>query len=46
MGTFVISENPDEMLQKVAFHQSLHCLQRQKTNKTEIRYSLISVYMV
>ena len=27
--TFVNSEDPDEMPQNVAFHQGLHCLQRQ-----------------
>ena len=29
MGTFPNSEDPVEMRQNVAFHQGLHCLQRQ-----------------
>ena len=27
MSILVISEDPDEMTQNVAFHQGLHCLQ-------------------
>ena len=30
MGTLVNSADPDEMLQKAAFHLGLHCLLRQK----------------
>ena len=30
MGTLVNSEDPDEMLQSVAFHLSLHCLPRER----------------
>ena len=30
MGTLAKSEDPDEMPQKAAFHQGLHCLLRQK----------------
>ena len=30
MGTFTNSEDPDEMLHNVAFHQGLHCLLRLK----------------
>ena len=30
MGTLANSEDPDEMLHNVAFHQGLHCLQRGK----------------
>ena len=26
MGTFTISEDPDEMQHNAAFHQGLHCL--------------------
>ena len=29
MGTLANSEDPDEMLHGVAFHQCLHCLLRQ-----------------
>ena len=30
MGTFINSEDPDEMLQNTAFHQDLHFLLRSK----------------
>ena len=30
MGTFINSEDPDEICYNVAFHQGLHCLLRQK----------------
>ena len=29
MGTFISSENPDEMSHNAAFYQGLHCLLRQ-----------------
>ena len=35
--TLANSEDPDEMLHKAAFHQGLHCLQRQNgSSETEI----------
>ena len=30
MGTLTNSEDPDEMLHNVAFHQDLHCFQGKK----------------
>ena len=29
MGTLANSEDPDDMLHNVAFHQGLHCLRKQ-----------------
>ena len=34
MGTFVNSEDPDELLHVAAFHQGLHFLQRQNGSNT------------
>ena len=36
MSTLANSEDPDEMPQKAAFHQGLHCLQRQEQIKNII----------
>ena len=37
MGTLANSKVPDEMLRDMAFHQGLHCLQRQEqTSEKEI----------
>ena len=44
MGTYAISEDPDEMLHNAAFHQGLHCLQGQiLSSKTEIQYFLETI---
>ena len=41
MGTLVNSEDPDEMLHNVAFHQGLHCLLRLKQpSGTELQLDL------
>ena len=41
MGNLANSEDPDEMLHHVAFHQGLHCLLRLKqTSWTEIHHDL------
>ena len=38
IGTFAKSEDPDEMLHNAAFHQDLHCLQRQNlSSENEIQ---------
>ena len=34
MGTFTNSEDQDEMQLNAAFHQGLHCLQREKDLQT------------
>ena len=40
MLTLANSEDPDEMLHNAAFHQSLHCLLRQKQSlEKEMQYS-------
>ena len=33
LGTYLNSEDPDEMLLSAAFHQGLHCLLRQNLSK-------------
>ena len=41
MGILTNSEDPDEMLHNVAFHQGLHCLLRQnQSSEKEIEYFL------
>ena len=41
MDTLTNSEDPDEMPHNVAFHQGLHCLQRQnRSSENEIQYFL------
>ena len=42
MGTLGNSEDPDEMPQKVAFHQALHCLLRQ-IGSSEKKYSFLEI---
>ena len=42
MGTIANSEDPDEMPHNAAFHQGLHCLQRQNQSSDEkIHFSKI-----
>ena len=39
LSTLVNDEDPDEMPHNVAFHQGLHCLQRQnQTPEKQIQY--------
>ena len=39
MGAFANSEDPDEMLQNVAFYQGLHCMLRQnQSSEKEVQY--------
>ena len=41
MCTLVNSDDPDEMLDGVAFHQGLHCLLRQKnSSEKEVQFCL------
>ena len=43
MDTFANSEDTDEMPQKVAFHQGLHCLLRQNlSSEKEIQYFFLN----
>ena len=45
MGTMVNSEDSDEMLHKVAFHQGLHCLLRQnQSSEKKLKKSISNAY--
>ena len=40
MGTFAISEDPDEMLHNATFHLGLHSLLRQnRSSEKEVQYT-------
>ena len=40
MGTLTNREDTDEMPQNVAFHQGLHCLQRQNQSSEKKNYAI------
>ena len=44
IGTLANSEDPDEMTNKVAFHQSLHCLLRQKQSSGIEIHNFIEIF--